>query len=303
MKIPKLQKSKRSREYEAYSQEIRDKVIYSYLFEGKSHRALDEDIINIEASRGWQSMGILHYLGMKNDFKGIFESKSIEEAIHELKKLMNSDYRLIIEALERYQRQNEYTPNISDRNYVGETTNTYSLDTEVEKPLREVDVDTIARYAPDDEDDEHDANSMVDLSQGIKTRKARTKRHNELVKEFAAVLKQEGLQLFEGRIDCLGIKENIIGIVSEIKTLNGTKKDEGGQVMRAIGQLYYYEGCEMYQYTGMKTQKIAVFEDRISDEHIKLLRRCNILTMWKGEQGIIGTDDAMQFLKGLRKLS
>lgn len=37
MKIPKLQQSKRSREYNDCEEEVRDKIIYSYLFEGKSH--------------------------------------------------------------------------------------------------------------------------------------------------------------------------------------------------------------------------------------------------------------------------
>lgn len=37
MKIPKLQQSKRSREYNDCEEEVRDKIIYSYLFEWKYH--------------------------------------------------------------------------------------------------------------------------------------------------------------------------------------------------------------------------------------------------------------------------
>lgn len=293
MNIPKLKPSTRSREHNSYSQQIRDKVIYAYLFEGRSHRRLDKEIINIDASRGWQSMGILHYLGMKNDFKGLFQDISIEEAIDELKNLNNKEYDSIIEALERYKRQNENITNINEVGHIGEKVEKYDIK---DKTLRAVNAATIAKYDPEDEEDE---TAVVDLTQGIQTRKVRTKRHNELVTDFAIVLENKGLALFEGRIDCLGVKEEQIGIISEIKTLNGSLKDEGSQVMRAIGQLYYYEECEMYQYTGIKTQKVVVFEKRISDKHVQLLRNCNILTFWKEQQGITGTEEAVQFLENL----
>ena len=44
MEIPELNLSKRSREYNDCSEEIRDKIVYGYLFEGKSHRNLDDDM-------------------------------------------------------------------------------------------------------------------------------------------------------------------------------------------------------------------------------------------------------------------
>lgn len=167
--------------------------------------------------------------------------------------------------------------------------------------LRSVDAESIAQYTPEDEedDDEQDSSNTVDLSQGIKTRKARTKRHNEIVKEFAKFLEEAGLQLFEGRIDCLGIKNNNIGIILEIKTLNGSQKDEEKQVMLAIGQLYYYEKCAMHQYSRIKTQKVAVFENKITDEHIQLLNSLNILTIWKDEQGITGEIESLKILDDL----
>lgn len=165
--------------------------------------------------------------------------------------------------------------------------------------LRSVDAESIAQYTPEDEEDEQESSNTVDLSQGIKTRKARTKRHNEIVKEFARFLAQAGLQLFEGRIDCLGIKNNDIGIISEIKTLNGSEKDEEKQVMLAIGQLCYYEKCEMHQYSEIKTQKVAVFEHKITDEHIELLNSLNILSIWKDEQGITGEIKSLKILGDL----
>lgn len=44
-------------------------------------------------------MGILHYLGLVNNFKAIFDDLSINEAIHELESSANDDYSQIIEIL------------------------------------------------------------------------------------------------------------------------------------------------------------------------------------------------------------
>jgi 5-methylcytosine-specific restriction protein A len=100
--VPKLEPVSRSREYSSYDDEIRDKVVYEYLFHSRSHRWLDENIIGIdpEYSRGYQSMGILHYIGLKNQHKGIFENLTIDDALEILQK-QNSDFSLVIEVLER----------------------------------------------------------------------------------------------------------------------------------------------------------------------------------------------------------
>lgn len=45
MNVPKLSPTDRSREYNSYSQQKRDKVIYNYLFNGLSHREFDKEIL------------------------------------------------------------------------------------------------------------------------------------------------------------------------------------------------------------------------------------------------------------------
>jgi hypothetical protein len=45
--VPKLEPVSRSREYSSYDDEIRDKVVYEYLFHSRSHRWLDENIIGV----------------------------------------------------------------------------------------------------------------------------------------------------------------------------------------------------------------------------------------------------------------
>jgi len=46
-----------------------------------SHRKLDKDILCMDDTRGWQSMGILHYLGLVDDHKGLFKNTSLNAAI------------------------------------------------------------------------------------------------------------------------------------------------------------------------------------------------------------------------------
>ena len=111
MDLPKLYKSERSREFDSYPDIIKDKVVYEYLFNSKSHRQLDKEIIGLESeySRGWQSMGILHFLGIKDDFKGIFNKITLSKTIEILSE-HSDDYKTIALYLNRY-RLNQYNHN------------------------------------------------------------------------------------------------------------------------------------------------------------------------------------------------
>jgi len=102
-KLPELMPSGRKREWDAWDESVRDQVIYQYLFEGHSHRELDRYFIQIDPvySRGYQSMGILHYLGINDQFKGIFSKMKIDESIRLLSESGDS-YDQIKNALERY---------------------------------------------------------------------------------------------------------------------------------------------------------------------------------------------------------
>ncbi|SFM38194.1 HNH endonuclease [Gracilibacillus orientalis] len=102
-KIPKLEPKTRSREYNSYGDAVRDKIIYEYLFNAKTHRWLDENIIGMDSnySRGYQSMGILHYIGLIDKHKGLFQDNDIKEAIEQLKHKGISEFAIVIESLER----------------------------------------------------------------------------------------------------------------------------------------------------------------------------------------------------------
>ena len=86
MEIPQLKPSSRSREYESYSDELRSDVVKGWIFDGLPHRTLDREVLGLDSavSKGWQSMGILHFLGMKKEFQGLFNGLSTDEAIKRL---------------------------------------------------------------------------------------------------------------------------------------------------------------------------------------------------------------------------
>ncbi|MGG4094330.1 HNH endonuclease [Paenibacillus lautus] len=81
--IPLPSPVSRNREYSSYREEKRNEVVYEYLFNGNTHRWIDEHTLELDPvwSRGYQAMGILHHLGLKNAFKGLFKGLSVAEAI------------------------------------------------------------------------------------------------------------------------------------------------------------------------------------------------------------------------------
>lgn len=101
MKMPMVKKSRRNREYESYTVEQHLAVVEGYIFEGLSHRMLDEKVLglNSEYSHGYQSMGILHYLGITGEFKGLFKGLTTDEAIMELKNTADISYDDLIAIL------------------------------------------------------------------------------------------------------------------------------------------------------------------------------------------------------------
>lgn len=104
MIINELKPNSRDREYKRCPECIRDKIVYKYLFEGVSHRYLDENIIgeNSSYTRGYMSMGVLHHIGLVDAHKGMFKDIEIPEAIKILEETDISDFKKIIMSLMRY---------------------------------------------------------------------------------------------------------------------------------------------------------------------------------------------------------
>ncbi|ANY75968.1 hypothetical protein BBD41_27215 [Paenibacillus ihbetae] len=102
--IPTLEPKDRKREYQLYNNEYKSRVVYEYLFNSLSHRELDESILGLDPkeSRGYQAMGILHHIGLRDNHKGIFKDVSLEAAILNLKK-QEADFSKVVEFLEKIQ--------------------------------------------------------------------------------------------------------------------------------------------------------------------------------------------------------
>ena len=110
MLIPKLKPSGRDREFLKYTSKQRSEVLVGWIFKSENHRELDIKILDQEyKSLGFQSMGILHYLGIKKEFKGIFKNHTIFEAISILE-ADNQDFSEVIWLLEHRIKQVKFKP-------------------------------------------------------------------------------------------------------------------------------------------------------------------------------------------------
>ncbi|MDN4524407.1 HNH endonuclease [Fictibacillus fluitans] len=100
--MSRLKPKKRSREFAAYEENFRDLIVYEYLFNSRTHRWLDEFVLgfNPAESRGYQSMSILHFIGIREKHKGIFSCFTIEKAINLLENQQN-DFEILIACLLR----------------------------------------------------------------------------------------------------------------------------------------------------------------------------------------------------------
>ncbi len=66
-----------------------------------SHRQIDAEVLNLDDaySRGYQSMGILHYIGLTDSFKGLFSGMGVASAVHELRQQNDHSYDDLIAIL------------------------------------------------------------------------------------------------------------------------------------------------------------------------------------------------------------
>ncbi|MDT4762512.1 HNH endonuclease [Sphaerochaeta sp. PS] len=96
--FPALQPSNRGREFNQYSSEEHIEVVYHYLFSGMSHRALDRVVLGLDplVSKGYQSMGILHFLGLVGKHKHFFEGLSLDKALAILKPYAQSESYMLL---------------------------------------------------------------------------------------------------------------------------------------------------------------------------------------------------------------
>ncbi|MFH1371738.1 MAG: hypothetical protein ABII09_10705 [Planctomycetota bacterium] len=160
---------------------------------------------------------------------------------------------------------------------------------------------SIAKSGTEEEWDEAESEIAVDPD-AIKEQKAKLKgrlrRHNLLVQKLAKELEVENTDLYENPFDCLACFPEE-GFLFEVKTLDGTVKDEIIRVREALAQLLYYESFVTRPLVkGRAVKKIACFEEKISDAHIEWLKASDISVIWNAKEGFKGTPEAEEELKG-----
>lgn len=86
--FPELKPISRNREYKKYNNDlIRGEVVYKWMVEGWSTRAIDMEVLHFNdyypnsKVDGFQSMGILHHLGLKGEHQGYFFNMSIADIV------------------------------------------------------------------------------------------------------------------------------------------------------------------------------------------------------------------------------
>jgi hypothetical protein len=130
----------------------------------------------------------------------------------------------------------------------------------------------------------------------VRMRLDRRRRHNLLVQKLAARLSGGGCRLYEDPFDILAVAVEL-GILGEVKTLDGTEDDERERVRDALSQLLYYEAFVTRPIAGdVAIRKVACFEGRISDAHIRWLNDNDIAVIWQQGDGLAGDALARRFL-------
>lgn len=122
---------------------------------------------------------------------------------------------------------------------------------------------------------------VVDLTDAIATRKARTIEHNKAVKLLASVLHKAKFKLHEFPYDCLAIDSKNRTILAEVKTLDGSPVDERQQSERAIGQLKGYRFFSLPDKCNKNPLvELAAFTRKPAQKTIDFLKSSGIETIW-----------------------
>jgi hypothetical protein len=153
---------------------------------------------------------------------------------------------------------------------------------------RAVTPDTIGRGRTIENFDEEEDAAPVDAAAAAAGRERlrdRYRRHESIVHDLAVRLAAYGTELHADPFDILALSA-ALGILVEVKTLDGTESDERVRVREAFGQLLYYEPFAAAPMAGdASIQKIACFERPISQAHRDWLNGSAIGVIWSVGNG------------------
>ena len=102
--VPDLENKEkdRDRELRKFPNHLIGNIIAKFLINGLTHRELDKNVLNIDTpSLGFQSMNILHFLGLRKKHCGIFNDNTLHETISILESA-GLEFKDIINYLKSY---------------------------------------------------------------------------------------------------------------------------------------------------------------------------------------------------------
>jgi hypothetical protein len=171
----------------------------------------------------------------------------------------------------------------------------------VPRTARKVEGNQIGTGNDADESDEGEpALPMLDpvaAAEAIALRLDRLRRHNALVRRLAIRLQAAGAEIYVDTFDLLAMHADV-GILVEVKTLDGSEADERERVRHALSQLLYYESFVTRPVAGAKPiRKIACFENPITEAHRDWLNTQGIGAIWEHEEKFSGDALSATFLR------
>lgn len=121
----------------------------------------------------------------------------------------------------------------------------------------------------------------VDYSEAIRIRQRRLAEHQEIVRLLATINENYGFRLYEGKFDCLAIK-NDTALLFEVKTILASASDEEKQTVKGVGQLKYYKYSIVHRQMGYTDIKeVIVFSSRPATGIIEFCSAENISVIWR----------------------
>ncbi len=125
------------------------------------------------------------------------------------------------------------------------------------------------------------ASVSIDLSDAIRVRQQRLVEHQEIVRQLASLNAEYGFILFEGKFDCLAIK-NEYALLYEVKTILPTLSDLEKQTVKGVGQLKYYRFSIVHTEIGYNTvRETLVFSLRPDNQMIDFCNSEDINVIWR----------------------
>jgi hypothetical protein len=107
----------------------------------------------------------------------------------------------------------------------------------------------------------------IDYTEAIRLRQRRLTEHQEIVRLLGLINEQAGYRLFEGKFDCLAIRDGIT-LLYEVKTILESLSDQEKQTVKGVGQLKYYKYSIVHTQMGLGNIKEVIVFSRMPHQGI-----------------------------------